>query len=40
MSIQQDRILNVLQSPSNSESTVEGTGKATKDIETIDVGDL
>jgi hypothetical protein len=40
VSKQRDRILNVFQSPSNFESTVEGIGKANEDIEVLDAGDL
>jgi hypothetical protein len=37
---QRDQILNVLQPPTNFESTAEGTGKAIEDIEALDAGDL
>jgi hypothetical protein len=37
---QRDQILNISQSPSNIESTLEGIGKALEDIEAVDAGDL
>jgi hypothetical protein len=39
MSKQRDRVLNVLQSPPNFESTAKGNGKANEDIEVADAAD-
>jgi hypothetical protein len=40
MSEQRDHILNILQLPSNAESTHESNGKVIEDIEALNAGDL